>query len=361
MDKRYFTVSTTQGNYWKEILRCCGAHDIYHLPEYHQLAEEQHGDQAELFVFEQGSTLIAMPLMIRRIDGLPGIGSSTLRDATSVYGYPGPVSSLQNPSKDIIRLFNQSLQDYFASREIISAFSRLHPFLLDQACYLSGPDSQVVNVGTTVAIDLTLPVAVQEQHYRTNHKRDINKAKRLGLHCFHDQEWTHFDSFIHIYYETMRRTEASDDYFFDRAYFRRLRELLGDKLHLFVAIHDDSVAGAGLFTVCNSIIQYHLGGTDSRCLQLAPTKLIFDTVRLWGARIGATVFHLGGGVGSRQDSLFHFKAGFASLQYQFKVWKAVTNADAYNELVAQKHRWNLENGVPASEKSCFPAYRCSGW
>ncbi len=357
MTSQFFTIGTTDPEHWEEILQRCGAYDVYHLPEYHRLAEEQEDAQAVLCVLETESAIIAMPFLIRRIEGLPGIVSSKYRDATSVYGYPGPVSNLQNPSEEVMHLFAESLRSYFEKEKVISAFSRLHPFVFFQESYLNGINSQLLEVGPTAAIDLNLPVDVQRQQYRTNHKRGINKARREGVRCIHDQNWRHFDAFIDIYYQTMERNGATEDYFFDREYFVRLRALLGNHLHLFVALKDDVVISGGLFTICNSIIQYHLGGTDSRYLKLAPSKLIFDTVRLWGTEIGATIFHLGGGVGSREDSLFRFKAGFSSLKYQFKVWRMVVNQEVYEQLVEQKRSWNDANGFQSVDNNYFPAYR----
>ena len=357
MTIQFYTLGTSETDRWEEFLQQCGAYDVYHLPSYHRLAEEQEDAQAVLFVLQKETAIVAFPFLIRGIEGLPGIESSEYRDATSVYGYPGPVSNLQNPSKEMMHLFAKSMRSYFDSEKVITAFSRLHP-VYNQESYLTGLDSQVQNVGQTVAIDLTLPVHIQRQQFRTNHKRDINRAKREGIRCIYDEDWHFFDSFLDVYYQTMNRASADDYYFFDRSYFTCLRELLGNKLHLFVALKEGVVTSGALFTVCNSIVQYHLGGTDLRYLELAPSKLIFDTVRLWGTEIGAKIFHLGGGIGSREDSLFRFKAGFSSLKYQFKVWRMVANQDVYEQLVDQQRNWNDANGFQAIDDSYFPAYRC---
>jgi len=241
---------------------------------------------------------------------------------------------------------------------VVTAFSRLHPLFPSQASYLRDLDGQVLEIGPTVAIDLSLPIDVQHQQYRNNHKRDINKAKRKGVTCVHDEGWSYLNAFIDVYCETMCRVDADHYYFFDRTYFTRLRELLGDHLHLFVALKEGVVISGALFTVCNSTIQYHLGGTDARYLNLAPSKLIFDTVRLWGTEIGARIFHLGGGVGSREDNLFHFKAGFSKLRYQFKIWRMIVDQDTYDQLTEQKRIWNEASGLEATDNNYFPAYRC---
>ena len=357
MSEQAYVLGTKQVDRWKDVLQRCGVYDIYHLVSYHRLAEEQEGRRATLLVLESGPAIIAMPMLVRQIEDLLGVERSEFCDATSVYGYPGPVSNLRQPTGDLLHHFAAFLHDYFESKKVVAVFSRLHP-LFDQEPYLDSLGGEILDIGPTVAIDLSLPPEGQRQKYRINHKRDINKAKREGVLCVHDEDWKHFDAFINIYYDTMRRRGASEYYFFNRDYFSRLRELLEDKIHLFIASKDGVVLSSNLFTLCNSIIQYHLGGTSSSHLDIASSKLVFDTVRLWGNEVGARIFHLGGGVGGREDSLFHFKAGFSNLRYRFRVWRAVIDSKAYQQLVEQKCAWNEAHEMEPIDEEYFPAYRC---
>ena len=48
----------------------------------------------------------------------------------------------------------------------------------------------------------------------------------------------------------------------------------------------------GLFTLCDGIVQYHLGGTRNTALKLSPTVLIFDTVRRWAMKTAHILFIL---------------------------------------------------------------------
>lgn len=356
MSERVYVLSTTEAQRWQEVLDHCDAYDIYHLPAYHKLAEGQDDVRARLFVFEDDSVLIAMPLLLRKLRGIAGIGSTNCCDVTSVYGYPGPVVSRERPSEEAQRRFGRSLQEYFVQEKVVTAFSRLNP-LLDQSVRLRCLGGQVVEVGPTVAIDLRLPADAQRQKYRTNHKRDITRLQQEGVVCIHDEEWKYLDAFAAIYCDSMRRTGASGEYFYDREYFERLHTVLGDKLHLFVTLRQDQVLAGGLLTTCNAIIQYHLAGTDSRYFDIASSKLIIDTVRLWGNRIGARLFHLGGGVRAQEDSLFHFKAGFSDIRYQFKAWRAVVDPEVYEEMVRRKQAWNDSRGLQVMDEKYFPAYR----
>jgi hypothetical protein len=84
---------------------------------------------------------------------------------------------------------------------------------------------------------------------------------------------------------------------------------------------------------------------------------MYDAARLWGTEQGARVFHLGGGVGSKQDSLYRFKAGFSDRVHDFGVWQWVLLPDAYAHLCSARERWNQEHNLQSMSPGFFPAYR----
>ena len=157
----------------------------------------------------------------------------------------------------------------------------------------------------------------------------------------------------------MRRFQARHDYFFDRAYFDQLLAGLGPRAHLFVCLLNDEVIAGGLFTLCDGLVQAHLAGSRNRYYELSPNKLLFDAVRLWANKQGARVFHLGGGLGSRDDSLFYFKTGFSRQRHDFSVWQWVLSPQLYEQLLREKIRWSRQHcQEEVTFPDYFPAYRC---
>lgn len=343
---------------WMEVLARSFQHDVYHLPAYHTLAEEQGEGEAQMFVYLEDGYTIGLPLLLRPIGQVPGLAEAGQEwfDATSVYGYAGPIASHSHVPAAVVRGFCNALREALLKRHVISVFSRLHP-LISQRGLLSDL-GECLSRGQTVSIDLKLPVDVQRARYRTNHKRDINKLGRLGVRCLHDQDGAYLDEFVNLYYETMHRVNASDTYFFEHAYFERLVYTSELQVHLFVCSLENTVMCGGLFALCDGIVQYHLGGTRSDFLALSPMKLVFDTVRLWANERHARVFHLGGGVGSLEDPLFHFKAGFSDQTHEFTVWRWVLIPDVYDQLCMERAQWANRNELNLVSSEYFPAYRC---
>ena len=236
------------------------------------------------------------------------------------------------------RNFKAELKATLEGLRIVSVFSRLDPH--NSPLDLLDGLGRCKQEGYTVSLDLTLPPDAQRAQYRNNHKRDIDKLRRLGVTCFRDQDHAYLDEFIAIYHETMYRVNASDYYFFDRTYFANL--VASPYAHLFVCCRNGKVICGGLFTLYDGIIEYHLGATADQAQGPAPLKLLIDEVRLWGVQQGARTFHLGGGVGARDDSLFHFKAGFSQQRHSFFTWRWVVLPDVYARLCNREQPWHSE-------------------
>lgn len=346
-----------QGAPWTEALQQSWQHDIYHLPYYHALAERQGEGTAHLFVYTEGPYLIALPLLLRAIadvDGLDYLGQGW-RDATSVYGYAGPLASHAELPAAILRNFHRALRERLEELRVVTIFSRLHP-LHPQPQLLAGL-GECVATGQTVSIDLTLPPDAQRAKYRKNNLRAINRLGQLGVTCLHDREAVYLREFVDLYYETMGRVGAASRYFFAPDYFEELVFNPQSPVQLFVCFHEGTVISGALVTVHDGIVQYHLGGTRNAALRLAPMKLLFDTVRSWSHEQGARVFHLGGGSGAREDSLFQFKAGFSDRRHEFFTWRWVLFPAIHDQLCGEKGQWNEQHGLESLSSPHFPAYR----
>jgi lipid II:glycine glycyltransferase (peptidoglycan interpeptide bridge formation enzyme) len=211
-----------------------------------------------------------------------------------------------------------------------------------------GSRGELVRRGATVAVDLTRPMESLWNGFRSNHRRQIRSAARDGLQVRFD-DWSYLDQFIDCYYENMRYVNAGPEYFFNDRYFRRLHQLLGETTHLITAHHQGALIGGGIFFEHGGVVQYHLGATYNRHRDKHPTKSVIHDVIRWSKERGNRVLHLGGGIGGRADSLFHFKAGFSTSHCPFYTWHIVVDPGSYADLVASR--------PTGADPSFFPAYR----
>ena len=333
------TIDTTSLKKWNSEIHDFINSDFYFLFGYQ---EKDTGKSAsKLIIFTENEFKIGLPIVFRKI------GNSSYSDATSVYGYAGPLRSHKYIPLNVISKFKQELEEYFTKCNIISVFSRFHP-LFEQKDLLNGL-GEIISLSQTISIDLSLPVDEQRKQYRKGVKSDLSRLRKRNLEVIEDINKKRISEFIEIYNENMERVNAASAYFFPMSYYE---ELFGsddiDARLYFVKDGNRLIAGS-IFVFTDDVIQYHLSGTRSDSLQNSPVRLLIDHVRILGTERGYKYFHLGGGVGSVEDALFNFKAGFSKKRHSFKIWKYIVNQKAYDDLVSK-------NGIK-EDSGYFPLYR----
>ena len=333
---------------WREAL-CRTRHDVYHLPEYTSVAARYEGGTPTAFYAVEDDCVFLMPLLIRAVPAALGAPAGW-NDATSPYGYSGPIGS---PGCDVTRArrFIAAFEALARERDTVAAFLRLNP--------LSGIPSDAFAPGacvrhsSIVLIDLTRPLARLQAETRKDHRQGIRRLSQAGFTTVID-DWSAFDSFKAAYRSTMDRLSAADFYYFSDAYFDDLRRSLGERLHICsVQAPNGEVACAGLFTSVGGTVQYHLSGTVSAYLRWAPSKLMLDAVRTWASRRGDTVLNLGGAPDA-EGSLMLFKGGFSRVRADFRTARMVIHDERYAQLQAAER---VRSGWGDDPDGFFPSYR----
>ena len=338
---------------WMAIL-AEAEHDFYHLPCYVELASSLDHGEPRAFYEELGTGQLLIPLLVRNMASDCVNGTSFL-DATSPYGFPGPLFSKNISTQDAITGI-QRFVEFGKEAHLVTTFLRLHPFQHSQiwSAYSEDENVNIVTHGSTVSIDLTLETSELDRRLRKNHRKNIDKLKTLGFDVVIDN-WQEFPAFIDIYYETMRRRGATPYYFFNEEYFTQLRHCLGSSLHLCsIFAPRGEIASAGLFVKTGDIVQAHLSSTSDKYLSNAPSKLMFCEMRNWAKAAGAKKFHLGGGIGGERDSLFLFKHGLSTHEHCFNTVGIIHDFNAYNNLYRRWLKLHVDGSLNAG---FFPFYR----
>jgi hypothetical protein len=335
---------------WRECLAEIGTYDFYHTFDFHVADPVAREGKPVLLFFSAGGGAIAVPLIIRRC---AAAGESPIYDTTSAYGYPGPISTLKTLTDEFVSRFQDGLRSALRDLGVISVFSRCHPLIGNQEV-VQGL-GRLEPCGRTIAIDLRVPEQEQKQAYSKNLRRDIRASVNAGVSCEVSESATDLDCFVEMYTQSMERVGAAAGYFFDKSYFERIVSAQDFDMHLFICRLGTLPICGGLFSSVNGIIQYHLGGSDSEHLALAPTKLMFETVRHWGCATGHRYLHLGGGVGGQEDGLYRFKARFSKHDFPFFVWKWIGEPGLYSGLVEVATGSKAADSI--SYDGYFPAYR----
>ena len=320
------------------------AHDMYHVPDYVRLDAKLYGGRATAFHYTAGGHRFLLPLIVRDIP------DSDRRDAISPYGYPGPVSDADPGDTAFFDGAGAALLETLRGQGIVTAFVRMHPLLATPLSTL-GAFGLMVRHGETVSMDLRITEEQMWAQTRSDHRNHINRARRAGTKVIFD-DWSRLGEWVEVYHDNMRRVGATSYYFFTEEHLAALHERVGDKMHLALAIEGDEVVGGNTFFEYDGICTGYVSSTR-RAKNRYADEMLYDEVRRWCRQRGDRVFHLGGGRGGSNDSLFFYKSGFSPCRHPFHTWRIVADPDAYRSLVRARNT----AADPADLSATFPPYR----
>ncbi len=360
-DKRHIELIAADDPSWEDWLGDV-PRDVFHTAAYHEYAHHSGEGEPYLLVVGDRAQGMAWPYLLRPTPDREASPDPSSTDVTSVYGYPGPIAWGCLPGSGFLVSAWAEVIGVWRQQRAVSAFTRFHP-LLDNALLVDGlawpADGEpggggVIEAGPTVSVDLAGGYNGAQAGYGRDLRREIAAARREGLTTSEDEGWRDLAEFARLYRETMARNRAADYYYWEEGDFRRLSDSLGQGLHLLVTRMDEVVAAAGLFTLFDGIVECLLLASGSAFRSLSPTKVLIDDAVQWSVDRGASVLHLGGGRGGREDSLLWFKGRFSPRRHRFATGRWVLDAARYGDLV-DRRRGGASEAIVGGD--FFPAYR----
>ncbi len=332
---------------WDRIVCSFADHDTYYLSGYVK-AFALHGDgEPLLFYYDDGETRGINVVMKRDIAKderfaakIPG---DTYFDFATPYGYGGWLIEGEKTES----LF-EAYEKWCLENNIISEFVRFHPVLKNHRTAVGGYD--VIPLGNTVAMDLSSPEKIWE-NITSKNRNMIRKAEKNGITIEHGRSSALFETFREIYNATMDKDNAATYYYFGKAFYESVLNDLSEDAEVFYALYEDKIIAASIILSRNGRLNYHLSGSRREYQSLAPTNLLLYKAALYGCEKGCKTFHLGGGVGSGEDSLFKFKKAFYRGEDlpRFHIGKKILDRKKYDELISLRDE--------APESNFFPKYR----
>lgn len=342
-----YTYTIAESEKWDAVVRSFAYHDVYYLSGYVK-AFQIHGDgQPLLFYYEDADVRGINVVMKRDIAEEPffrdKISPGTRFDFISPYGYGG---WLLEGSGDSAPLFT-AYEAWCADHNIVSEFVRYHPVLNNADA--TRPFYDVVMLGNTISLELSSQEVIWA-NLTSKNRNMVRKAQKSGVKIHRGQFPDIYKTFRKIYNLTMDSDNAKPYYYFAEEFYDSICNDLPEEAQVFWAEYEGNIIAASIMLSVNGKMNYHLSGSLREYQHMAPTNLLLYKAALWGCRNGCRSLHLGGGVGSKEDSLFKFKSSFnRSKRLQFAIGKKVFLPDVYQELTTMKN--------PEDSGGFFPGYR----
>ena len=342
-----YTYTIEQSEEWDKAVRSLDTYDIYYLSGYVK-AFWIHGDGEPMLFYYADENLKGINVVMRRdIADDPFFSDKVERhalfDLITPYGYGGWLIEGNGEKKELFSAY----EAWCRANNVVSEFVRYHPMLNNAVQAESFYD--VIHLGKTITMDLSSPEVIWS-NLTSKNRNMVRKAMKSGVEIYHGQFPSIYKTFKEIYDLTMDSDHAAAYYYFKDEFYDSIRNDLSEESEIFWAELEGKIIATSIMIFANGYMNYHLSGSLREYQHLAPSNLLLYKAALWGCRNGYKSLHMGGGVGSKEDSLYKFKSAFnRSETKQFSIGKKIYLNDVYEELSRMKN--------PDPETGFFPKYR----
>lgn len=304
-------IELEQEKEWETIREDFADGDVYYMNGYVK-GLSVHGDGAPILVYYEENGLRLMNVLMKR--DLSEFGPlrslcppGTWYDATTPYGYGGMLAEGKDAPAEQWKRAAAAYRRFCVKEHIVSEFVRFYP-LAENAAY--GNWFWITKKrGPTVVLPLRSEEEIWNQ-MKSTHRNRIRRAEKKGITIKWGTGERELREFQEIYRETMDRDRADSYYYFKPAVYETWFQELKGHITLFWAELEGKTIASSIMLMGKGRLHYHLGGTRTEYLSDSPNNLLFYEAACYGFRNGYREMHLGGGLGSREDSLYLFKKKF---------------------------------------------------
>lgn len=326
---------------WDKIVKSFCEYSVFYLSGYVKAFQLNGEGEPILFYYNDGLNR-GMNVFFKRdislVKGFEHIESNKYFDLITPYGYGGFIF---DGDSDLIQ---KAYNNFCISNNIICEFVRFNLFSKSWLKYDGVTQTRTHNVVKDLNIDAD-NILMSFKHKVRKNIRQANENNLAVEICQNDEK---LDDFLNIYYGTMKRNNAKDSFYFNKAFFDNLNKMKYNTIY-FNVLYEGKVISTELVIYDDNCCYSYLGGTDADYFHLRPTEILKYKIIEWAISKKLKYFVLGGGYGS-DDGIYEFKLGFApDGVYEFYIGRKIFNNDLYLELCKEK------NVNPDSD--FFPAYR----
>lgn len=269
-------------------------------------------------------------------------------DVTSPYGYNGPVFKDALPSHEIENYWKE-VDQWYRKNNVISEFIRFG--LNDNYINYSGTVVHTLNNVRGNIIDKES----QWENFKPKVRNNYRKAAKnnLEFRMYHTNiDDDILDQFHYIYTSTMKRNEASNQYYYPRSYFSQYVANNPKRCAIAMVFHEGKAISTELVLLDKKIVYSFLGGTISEFFSLRPNDFLKIKVMDWAREHKYKSYVLGGGR-KDGDSLYSYKKSFFSNDEDivYHTGRKVLEPNVYRKLA------KINEGTAIINEGFFPAYR----
>lgn len=266
------------------------------------------------------------------------------RDASSPYGYGGPLST--SSDADFLKRCWDAYAKFMLEQRVVVEYLRFHPLLGNDRFY----GGQISDNREVVVVDLE--PADFAANYVPRVRSILRKADRQSI-CYIEADLAGNEQrFVDFHWAAMKAMGVDGFYLFSLEYFCALAATGMARLGVCVRNNDVGIGAAWLaaaiFLESGGTAEYHLAANSADGRTVGASSFLLDQAARSARQRGRKCLYLGGGTDrSAENPLLFFKAGFSPTRLVYRTGSTVFNAAGRDEVkLAYPLEWSAHPDRP---------------
>ncbi len=334
---------------WNKLVRSFADYDVYYLNEYVTafMNEDKSNGEPVLLYYENGLDRAINVVFKRDVaegTALAGkVNAKTYYDLVSPYGYGGFSGNITDYDE-----LNSTYNAHCSEQGYVCEFVRFSLFTDYYKFYDGKVETRTHNV--IRSLDITLDEMWMD--FKQKVRKNVKKANEKNLEIKIENTGENLEDFLSIYYSTMDRSNAKDEYYFSEGFYKAINEMK-DNIMYFHVVYEGKIISTELVIYGSEHAYSYLGGTNREYFDLRPNDFLKYEIIKWAKEKGLKSFVLGGGYGS-DDGIFQYKTCLAPHGVvDFYIGEKIFDKERYCELV-ELHKKDNPDCITSA---FFPQYR----
>lgn len=342
---RIVEIQVSDGDRWNNIVKSIKGYDVFYFNEYVDafMCEDESNGVPVLLYYKNGDDRAVNVVFKRDVSKdhhfAGELPPDTYFDLITPYGYGGFMGEIDDYDS-----LNNTYSQYCIDNRYVCEFVRFELFSDYYQHYNGEIESRTHNVVRN------LESSIDEIWMDFKHKvrKNVKRAQKCGLEIIVDKTGKYMDDFLRIYYGTMERSDAENQFYFKKTFFEKLMSM--DNAVMFHVEFEKVIISTELVLCGENNCYSYLGGTDSEYFYTRANDFLKYEIIKWAKGEGMKNFVLGGGYGS-DDGIFQYKMNLAPHGIRdFYIGRKVFDQENYDRLIG------LRKNEKLNEKY-FPVYR----
>ncbi|WP_044495094.1 GNAT family N-acetyltransferase [Nesterenkonia massiliensis] len=334
---------------WLSAWHECAGGDTFSHPAY--LAERAGiGERPRAVVFSHCSGSRVLYSFLQRPISQDACGHPVPEgyyDITTPLLYGGPllaqVEGADAPT--VMTDFWERFRDWALTEGIVSEFHRVNPVIGTLPGYPGTFREHAPHVVKSLAGKTEDELLLDTSK---DFRRKLRRTREAGMKLLVDETGHHIETFIDLYYATMRRRNADVRFFYDEEFFDMVHRVFEGQIAYLFAIHEGAAVSTEMVLYCGDTAYSFLGATEESSLRTGANIFLSHSAFVYAQSRGVQNYVLTGGItNTEEDSLLRYKFSMAkSGRRSYYTSHQVIDLDRYTQLSACR-----------PESTFFPSYR----